>query len=807
MKIKSIILFKLAFFWLIINSLAQSIPISYNVENRWQSCSVSAGSLSNNPNFPDPFSFTSGGRVSSLDDWICRRNEIKADLEAYEIGQKPNKPANVTASYSGNTLTVTVSENGRSLTLTSQFSIPSGGGPHPIVIGMNSGTGSLSSSLFNGIVQVPFNHNQVATYSFSGKDTGAPFYRFYPNLTYVGDYAAWSWGVSRLIDGLEIVAPQLNLDMSRIAVTGCSYAGKMALFSGALDERIALTIAQESGGGGINSWRASQDFVNRTGINVEKIDNTNGSWFMSSMLSRNPYSLPHDHHELIAMIAPRAFLTLGNENYGDWLGDESGYKSTMAALEVWKAMGVEDRFGFNFTGGHQHCQAASSQNSAVTAFVNKFLRNNTSTNTTIRVQPTRSDFNYNWQSYVNWTTPNLSGGNGGGGGNASEIWLEAECGSTGSLWNTSSSESASNGQFVTIQPGNNSTSSAPSSSNGHITYNFNVSTAGNYNLWGRVITPTANDDSFWVRIDNGSWQSWNNIAPGATSWTWDSFSSYNLSSGNHTLTIAYREDGAQLDKLYLTTSGSPSGTGSAAGNCSGGGGSTGSIYQIRNRATGMYLDGLGSTTNGDPAVQWASTSHPNSQWQFISTGDGYNQLRNVGAGLYLDGMGTTTNGADVAQWANTSHPNSHWIAQQYSGSYYRIQNRATGLYLDGMGRNTNGAACGQYANTTNQNAQWQLISVSSSSSARHSPAENDLNIYEQNALIYPNPVQSFLHIKLPEGRSAQEVSIYNTSGKRVLQETFSGEDQKIDVSNLKKGHYILEFITPNGTINSKFVKE
>jgi hypothetical protein len=31
---------------------------------------------------------------------------------------------------------------------------------------------------------------------------------------------------------------------------GCSYADKMALFAGAFDERIALTIAQESGGGG-----------------------------------------------------------------------------------------------------------------------------------------------------------------------------------------------------------------------------------------------------------------------------------------------------------------------------------------------------------------------------------------------------------------------------------------------------------------------------------------------------------------------------------------------------------------------------
>ena len=39
----------------------------------------------------------------------------------------------------------------------------------------------------------------------------------------------------------------------------------MALFGGALDERVALTVVEESGGGGINSWRMSQEFTDRTG--------------------------------------------------------------------------------------------------------------------------------------------------------------------------------------------------------------------------------------------------------------------------------------------------------------------------------------------------------------------------------------------------------------------------------------------------------------------------------------------------------------------------------------------------------------
>ena len=73
----------------------------------------------------------------------------------------------------------------------------------------------------------------------------------------------------------------LPIDMSHLAVTGCSYAGKMALIAGAFDERIALTIAQESGGGGATSWRVSHD-IEAQGT-VEDVDDTNYDWWAGQM--------------------------------------------------------------------------------------------------------------------------------------------------------------------------------------------------------------------------------------------------------------------------------------------------------------------------------------------------------------------------------------------------------------------------------------------------------------------------------------------------------------------------------------------
>jgi hypothetical protein len=223
----------------------------------------------------------------------------------------------------------------------------------------------------------------------------------------IGNYSAWSWGVSRLIDGLEQVGEQMGIDTSKIAVHGCSYAGKMALFAGALDERVALTVAQESGGGGIPSWRLSEDYNQRTGVDVEKIDNTNWSWFKDSMLNPplEPHALPHDHHELVAMIAPRAFITLGNPTQS-WLSDESGYKSLVAAGEVWRALGQSDRFGYDFNTTQAHCAASPSQVQSVNAFADRFLRDQ-NVNTNIANPPNAAGFNLNTDAVIDWETPTL----------------------------------------------------------------------------------------------------------------------------------------------------------------------------------------------------------------------------------------------------------------------------------------------------------------------------------------------------------------------------------------------------------------
>ncbi len=229
-----------------------------------------------------------------------------------------------------------------------------------------------------------------------------------------------------------------------------------------------------------------------------------------------------------------------------------------------------------------------------------------------------------------------------------------------------------------------------------------------------------------------------------------------------------------------------------------------SFVQIQNRGTGLFLDGMGRVANGEACGQWANTSHVNSHWEVLDVGSGYYQLQNVGTGLLLDGMGRTNNGGDCGQWANTTHFNSHWTMEQFDGNYVRFQNRGTGLFLDGMGRTGNGDNVGLWANTTHPNAQWLLVQMSGARAI--GTEEYALETEAEVVPIYPNPAQDHFVLDLPEIIGADELKIINIMGQKVMEVKKLESQQRIDISQLAPGQYILQLKTAEGLRMQKFVK-
>lgn len=141
--------------------------------------------------------------------------------------------------------------------------------------------------------------------------------------------------------------------------------------------------------------------------------------------------------------------------------------------------------------------------------------------------------------------------------------IEAESGALASPWSVVSDAAAGGQKAITSTA---SVTGATPPATGHATYTFSLATAQTVKVFGRFnVGPMGtSDDSLFVRIDNLGWVQWNDIANRITpgSYAWDSVHDTaagnaeknwgSLAVGNHTLEIAYREDGLKIDSFFLT---------------------------------------------------------------------------------------------------------------------------------------------------------------------------------------------------------------------------------------------------------------
>jgi len=356
-----------------------------------------------NSKLPDPFLQLGGTRISSKAQWQCRRNEISELIQRYELGTKPPKPSTFSASFSGSTLTINCGESGKSMSFTVSITYPSTGtAPYPAIIGY--GGGSIPAPA--GVARINFNNDDMG--GQSGTRGVGKFFTLYGSGHSAGSLMAWAWGVSRIIDALE-VTPDARINPAKVGVTGCSRNGKGALVAGAFDTRIALTIPQESGSGGSACWRLSE-YQKAQGQNVQTASHASqeqpwfGAAFNSYTSTANVNRLPHDHHELAALVAPRGLLIIDNTAM-EWLGNLASFGCMKVAQSIYQALGVADSMGVSQVSHGDHCGFPASQQPELTAFVGKFLLGQ-STNTAI--SKTDGTFNSNLAQFVDWSVPSLS---------------------------------------------------------------------------------------------------------------------------------------------------------------------------------------------------------------------------------------------------------------------------------------------------------------------------------------------------------------------------------------------------------------
>lgn len=344
------------------------------------------------PVLPDPLTAGDGTKIATAAAWQARRRpEIVKLFEEQQFGRVPGRPADLafevrdrnTPAFDGKAvrrqvrITFTKDKSGPSIQLL-MYTPAASRKPVPLLLVMGWGAngaavddpGVLSNPVWDakekrrkpwvpasagrgfgrvdvlplieaGFGVATFNYGDVDPDDPDGLNEGIRKLYLKPGATRPapdewGAIAAWGWGISRVIDYFET---DRTVDARRIAIHGVSRLGKTVMWAGAVDTRVAATIASCSGEGGAavsrrNYGETIAHLTAPTRYPYQFAANY-GKW------AGFPDRAPMDGNLLVALHAPRPLLlqTGSSDNWSDPKGE---FIAAVDAGKVYRLLGKRD---------------------------------------------------------------------------------------------------------------------------------------------------------------------------------------------------------------------------------------------------------------------------------------------------------------------------------------------------------------------------------------------------------------------------------------------------------------------------------
>ena len=354
---------------------------------------------------PEVMTMNDGTKVTTVEQWRQRREEMKQILEYYELGHAPPPPGNVTGQdiKSLTLLDGTVKYRlvhlkfGPEEKLGFDIAIftPAKGGPfptiinpsffstpgvavtnqsvaaitnQPIVTATNTATTNsarprfhfgapvdperaaqgFSNQLSRGYALVTYRYTQCGEDNANFRSSS--FYPAYPDYDW-GVLLGWAWGLSRVVDYLET---QPFVDTNKLIALGHSRLGKLTMVATAFDERISLGAPAGSSGAGTGAYRfCGPGRGGKEGI--EDMTRKFPYYFVPRLkeFTGQMEKLPFDAHWFIALTAPRPWISVEGTDDQNCV-PHAVKQSVLAAQPVYAFLDVSvDRVGVNYE-PHRH---------------------------------------------------------------------------------------------------------------------------------------------------------------------------------------------------------------------------------------------------------------------------------------------------------------------------------------------------------------------------------------------------------------------------------------------------------------------
>jgi hypothetical protein len=384
------------------------------------------------PELPDPLTLNDGTKVTTIERWNRRREEIKTILEYYAAGEVPPPPGNVKGVELTNQIVLDGKVKYRLVHLTfgpqERLSLdigiftPATGGPFPTIIdqtgtppyakelprlpqGPNQGKGQdvllmvglapdpkgtnappgrsqsmdgaqgvatqYSAVFQRGYALVIFNANDCAEDTTLRNPDGSWAFR---NTRFFPAYPGYDWGIlAAWAWGASRIADFLvtdpALDKTRIIITGASRNGKSSMIAAAFDDRL-MGAPRITGGGGVGAYRFAGPGGSET---LDLMQKKYPNWFSPHLHQfwGQREKLPFDEHWFLALAAPRPFIALEGDADTISLPDAVQH-SMLAAQKVYEFLGAKDHIGVHYS---HHAHATTPEDwIALMDFFDKYSR-------------------------------------------------------------------------------------------------------------------------------------------------------------------------------------------------------------------------------------------------------------------------------------------------------------------------------------------------------------------------------------------------------------------------------------------------